>query len=687
MKVVLQDGIKDCGVCCLLSIIKHYGGNVSKEYLRDLTNTTKNGVSAYNLVAGAKQLGFEVEALKGEIEQIKASNLPCIAHVMMNKIYKHFVVIYEIDFFKKKLLIMDPSIGKKVVSFSEFKLQSSLYFIFLTPCKKLPVYREEKIIKNAILEFYKKNKTSFFFILILTVYHFLLTVISTFHFKYILEFAINYYIDQNLLLISIIIFLIYFFKDISGSLRDMILTKFSDIFDEAITKKIYKQIILLPYLYYKNRTTGEVISRLKDLSIIKNFYLKFMISLTTDILSLTIFIILLFNISKNLTLLSLFFFILLIVIHFSFKNKMKRKIKIYYRNEEKVNSYLIETLSSVDAIKGMHIEKKTADKFYLKYRNYLSSLYSISKITNINSLIKNVVNNLFYVFVLYHGAKSVISGEILLSELIIYQSILNFFMPSLRNILELINDYPKYKLSKNRIEDLFTIREENFDAGHYFNHIHLTGDIVYHHLSYSYNSKVLLDNISFTIRNKDRIFLYGPSGTGKSTLVKTLMRYIEVPFGNISINNIDINHYHLDVLRKKITYVSQQEFLFNDTIYNNISLNREYNKEKIEKVMKLTYIHEIGKKDSLVEENGFNFSGGERQRIILARSILKDSDIYIFDEALSQIDIEKERKILINMFQYLKNKTIIVISHRFNNQDLFNRIMKINKGKIDEKKL
>lgn len=103
--------------------------------------------------------------------------------------------------------------------------------------------------------------------------------------------------------------------------------------------------------------------------------------------------------------------------------------------------------------------------------------------------------------------------------------------------------------------------------------------------------------------------------------------------------------------------------------------------------MKLTYTNEIGTIDTLVEENGFNFSGGERQRIILARSILKESDIYIFDEALSQIDIEKERKILINIFKYLKNKTIIVISHRFNNKDLFKRIIKVEKGVIFEEKL
>ena len=169
------------------------------------------------------------------------------------------------------------------------------------------------------------------------------------------------------------------------------------------------------------------------------------------------------------------------------------------------------------------------------------------------------------------------------------------------------------------------------------------------------------------------------------------MRYLEVPFGCVKINNIDINHYHLDILRNRITYVSQQEFLFTDTLYNNVTLYKDYDKEKVLNALKLMLVDEFIEKDvsynKLVEENGFNFSGGERQRIILSRSLLKDSDIYIFDEALSQIDIERERKIIKNIFKYLKDKVVIIISHRYDNKDLFNRIFEIKDGKLNEKKL
>lgn len=684
MKIVLQDGIKDCGVCCLLSIIKHYGGNVSKEYLRDLTNTTKDGVTAYNIIKSAKKIGFDSYALSGDIEQIDADNLPVIAHVIINKNYKHFIVIYEIDFLNERILTMNPAKGKEVLTFSEFKLLSSNNYIFLRPVKKLPIFQEKKIIKNTIIKYLLNNKQLLFYLIILTIFFFILNLLSAFHFKYLLDYAINYNIDKNVFIISIIVLIIYILKEIISYLRNIIILKYSEMFDEIVTIKIYKQIILLPYLYYKNRTTGEVISRIKDLGVIKNFIIGIITSVITDILSIIVFLVVLLNINRRLTFISIGQFLLLILINYLFKNKIKVKTTKYYKEEEKVNSYLVESLSSVDAIKGMHIEKRTIDKFLLKYKKYLESIYSLSIITDANNFLKNIVNSISTVVLLYFGTILVISNKISLSEFIIYQSINNFYLSSFHNLISIINQYPKYKVSLERIEDIFNIKEEVFDSSSYYNNYSLDGDIVYKNLNYSYNSKKLLDNINLTIKHKDKIFLYGPSGTGKSTFVKMLMRYIEMPFGYISINNIDINHYHLDILRNNITYVSQQEYLFNDTIYNNITLGREVNKEEVEKVIKIVHLNEVLKTDRLVEENGFNFSGGERQRIILARSILKISDIYIFDEALSQIDVVRERDILLNIFKYLKDKTIIVISHRFDNKDLFKRVIRIEKGSIYE---
>ena len=197
MKIILQDGIKDCGICCFLSIVRHYGGNISKEYLREITNTNKDGVSAYNLVEAAKKLGFDSYAVTGDIVNLEIKDLPVIAHININRSYKHFVVIYDIDQQNKKILIMDPAVGKKNITLSEFKLQSSGNFIIMKPLKKIPNIEDKHVVKNTILKYIKKEKKYFSFILLLTSIYFFLNILTAFHFKYLLQFAIDYKVDAN----------------------------------------------------------------------------------------------------------------------------------------------------------------------------------------------------------------------------------------------------------------------------------------------------------------------------------------------------------------------------------------------------------------------------------------------------------------------------------------------------------
>ncbi len=284
MKVVLQEGIKDCGISCLLSIIKYYQGDVSREYLREITNTTRSGVTAYKLVEASKKLGFSASGVAGNLENIKKSDLPVIAHIIKNKSYYHFIVIYEIDFNLNKMLIMDPAFGKKIIKIAEFKLLSSNNYIFLKPIKKLPLITRKKIITKTITKYMRKNKIFIFYILLLTIIYFIFNVISAFHFKYLLDFAITYNIDHNIKIISIIMIVIYLIKEFSNIIKNILLLKLTTFFDYFLTIKTYERIILLPYLYYKNRTTGEVIAKIKDIGIVKNFLAKLIMILLTDLL-------------------------------------------------------------------------------------------------------------------------------------------------------------------------------------------------------------------------------------------------------------------------------------------------------------------------------------------------------------------------------------------------------------------
>lgn len=689
MKIVLQDGIKDCGICCLLSIIRYYGGEVSKEYLREITNTTKDGVSLYNLLEASKKIGFDSIGLTGNLEDIDNNKLPCIVHFIINKSYKHFVVLYKIDNKKKKVILMDPAKGKKIISFSEFKLLTSKNYLFLKPIKKLPIIKKKNIIYKNIKLSIRNNKKSIIIILLITISLFIINILTSYHFKYLLEYSINFNVIENIKLISYILFILYVIKELNHLIRTILINKWITVLDIETTVNMYRQLLLLPYLYYKNRTTGEVISRFKDLNVIRNYYSNILCTMTTDVLCIIIFSMLMIKINRNLTLIIYLIIILLIGNSFLLKKQKKKLIVKITKGEDIINSSIVEGLSNVDTIKGSHLEKRLTDLFIIKYKSLQESTYSLSLIITIQEFIKNLVYDNMMILIYAFGSYYVITNKLSLSSLIIYQSFINYLLSCTMRCIKVLEEYPNLKISLDRVEELFMIKEEEFKNNYFYLPYNLIGDIVINKLNYNIGYNTLFKELSLTIKQGEKVLLTGPSGCGKSSLVKMLMRYIEVEFGVINIANIDINHYHLNNIRTNITYVSSNEYLFNDTLKNNITLYKEYPEEEIEEVCKICLVNDIIKNsdiglNKIIEENGFNFSSGEKQRIFLARSIIKKTNIYIFDEALGQIDISREKQILESIFKYLKDKTIIVISHRNNNKKLFDRVIKIEKGKISE---
>ena len=393
--------------------------------------------------------------------------------------------------------------------------------------------------------------------------------------------------------------------------------------------------------------------------------------------------------SRRITIL---IFIPLIILFISnlFINKRKKKyIKKISSNQDTINSYLIQGISNVDTIKGSHLEKRMIDKFNIKYKIFQNSIYNYNFLIEIYSFIKNNLYDFIYILIYGIGSIFAIKGKLSLSSLIIYQTFFSYFIHCFYNLTSLIEEYSSFKIALERVEEIFMITKDNFKNNYFYIPYNLKGNIEIKNLNYKIGSKIIFNNLNLTIKDGEKILISGESGSGKSTLLKMLLRYIEVEFNCIKIAGIDINHYHLENIRSNITYVTNNEYLFNDTLKNNILLNKEFKEEEFLSICKICLIDEIIKNNILsyemiIEENGFNFSNGERQRIILARSMLRNSNIYIFDEALSGIDIAKEKKILDKMFKYLKDKTVIVISHRFNNKNLFDKVYKLESGKLIE---
>lgn len=659
-------------------IINFYGGNLPIDQIRDLTKTDKNGTTAFHIIEACKSIGFNAEGIKTSLEQLNKENLilPCIAHVVIDGKYKHFVVIYKIDFKNKKIIIADPSCSIKKITFSEFQKMWSGVLITLYPLKKLPLTQNISFI-DFLLKIIKLHKTFVFNIIMLSIFITIFSVISSFYMKNILD-AINY---NNLTIIFIFFLFINIFKILSDFFRNKLLIYLNQKIDLLLTLDTYKKIISLPYNYYHTRTTGDIISRVNDLSIIRNMITKVSLSLFIDLpLALVTFIIF-YIINTKLFFISLIIvFIYLLLMIFS-KNRITNNINTIQVNKSETMSYMIETINGFETVKSVGNETQIIDKFEKKYVKFLKNIFKFDNYNNTISILKDLVNAMGYLTIIYVGAKMVTLGNLTFGDLLVFVNLLNYFLEPIKNIIDLNSEIKEAKNSLRRILELF--KNENKKQT-FIDNVKVK-EISFNNLSYSYDYKEKqLKNINLKLK-KQKILILGKSGSGKSTLFKLLMRYYEIPRNQITINGYDINDYKDDVIKQNFSYISQNEILYTDSIYNNLKIDKDITEEQIIEISKKCFIDEFLNDlglNMLIEENGYNLSGGQRQRIILARALLKNFEVLIIDEGLSQMDINLERKILKNLFKMYENKMIIVISHRLDNMDLYDRVIELKNGEI-----
>lgn len=659
-------------------IINFYGGNLPIDQIRDLTKTDKNGTTAFHIIEACKSIGFNTEGIKTSLEQLNKENLilPCIAHVVIDGKYKHFVVIYKIDFKNKKIIIADPSCSIKKITFSEFQKMWSGVLITLYPLKKLPLTQNIPFI-DFLLKIIKLHKAFIFNIIMLSIFITMFSVISSFYMKNILD-AINY---NNLTIIFIFFLFINIFKILSDFFRNKLLIYLNQKIDLLLTLDTYKKIISLPYNYYHTRTTGDIISRVNDLSIIRNMITKVSLSLFIDLpLALVTFIIF-YIINTKLFFISLIIvFIYLLLMIFS-KNRITNNINTIQVNKSETMSYMIETINGFETVKSVGNEAQIIDKFEKKYVKFLKNIFKFDNYNNTISILKDLVNAVGYLTIIYVGAKMVTLGNLTFGDLLVFVNLLNYFLEPIKNIIDLNSEIKEAKNSLRRILELF--KNENKKQT-FIDNVKVK-EISFNNLSYSYDYKEKqLKNINLKLK-KQKILILGKSGSGKSTLFKLLMRYYEIPRNQITINGYDINDYKDDVIKQNFSYISQNEILYTDSIYNNLKIDKNITEEQIIEISKKCFIDEFLNDlglNMLIEENGYNLSGGQRQRIILARALLKNFEVLIIDEGLSQMDINLERKILKNLFKMYENKMIIVISHRLDNMDLYDRVIELKNGEI-----
>ena len=682
--IVLQDGYKECGSACLLSIIRYYHGNISMSRLVELTNTTMEGTNFYNLKIAASSLGLDSAGYQVEdINFLKEINKPFICQfIYCNR--EHFVVVYGLR--RNKVVVMDPSVGERIINIDEFKECWTGYIMIFSPVKKLIQYKENKYLNQIICRVLNQNKRIVFDIILLAVIFMVVSFIYTLYFEVMLDKVI-YTTSYHLLIVTFFFTILLLVKCVTSFFRNELLIILNQKLDCSILLDTFQKILLLPYNYYKNRTTGEIVSRINDLIYVKNVLNKIILTVCLD------FIILIsFSVVIMIRYFQLFIFLMLIiliyvVLFYVFRSRLKRCTEISQEDSAKLNSYLIETISGYETVKNIHLESIVKSRLDHLYITSLHHHFIYENFGNLELFLKDLISYLGLLLIQFLGFSLVMKGSMSIGTLLTFTFLSNYVLDPVRNILDLNKEYFYIVNSIKRVNHLFEVDDEDFNKN---THYSVNRDISVKNLFFGYRDEEnILNDVSFHINYGEKVMIVGSSGSGKSTILKLFLKYYLPKRDVIYFGDTDINDFSISNVREEVSCMFHNEIIYNDTIKNNIIFNRKVSDAEFQDIVRITCVDDIVKTmflgyDTRLEENGCNLSGGQRQRIILARMLLKPSNMILIDEGLNAMDVNLERKILKNLFYKYRNKTIIIVSHRVENLDLFDHFIRLSSGHVVE---
>ena len=653
--IVKQNSSYSCATACVLSLIKYYGGDMSYEELNVILNASRYGTNAYDILNGVKSIGFVGRGIKLSFNDLTSYEIvnPLIAHVIKNNMY-HFVVIYKIDKRKKLFSIMDPSEGMVKVKFDVFEKMYLSTVLDIVPTGNVPNIKNDAVLVSKIFKVLKKYKILVFKVLFLSLLVITFTLFSSVLLKLLLEL-------NNLKILCLIFVIVILLKNFCNYFLERYIILVQNNVGVLLLKDVIFHIFKVPIKYVKNKSTGDILDRVRDLEDVKNKLVDVCLNIFVNVLLLVFILVFLSFINMNLLLISILFIFVYFVFSILYYKYFKRKIfevKSVYGAYE---SFANDSISNYVSIKNSQVEDIYITKFLNKYYCYLYRLKSSLVSLNVFELVKNVLSDLFLLVVIVFSVLLLNKGVIKLSDLFFVYSLILSIVDPVKNIFDKFSSIEEVKVSLKRVNDLLRVREEDCSLDK------IDGQIVFDNVKLNF-----IDNnslINFSIKKGSLFLLYGSSGVGKSSLLKIVTGESSNYKGNVSVGGVNIKDLDEGVLLNSTSFVSQEEKLFNDTLENNIKLYRDVSDDFYEKILKVTLVDKIRnskkfRNDFVIYEDGVNLSGGERQKIILARALIKDFNYLIIDEGLSEVNLEDEKVIIENIRRCFSDKTIIYVSHK-----------------------
>ena len=679
----------DCGAACLAMVCRHYGISMTLGKLRELANVTTEGATLDSLARAGESLGFTTRGIGCTFDALAGFDLPFIVHWEGY----HYVIVYGIS--KSGVWVADPARGFRKMSVEEFERGWSgtcLLFTATQDMLRAAVARSPWIRFVGYLTPYKKILLHLF---LATFVIQLLGVVPPLIIQNILDGVV---VHQNVGLLHLLIIglvISSLFTQVMATIRAYLANFMVRNMDFAMMSQFFRHTMSLPFSFFAKRKTGDIFARFQENQTIRAFLTESTVSTALNLLMVFIYFTVMFFYNVKMTLLLIAFVIPIMLLTALATPKIKRYAREVFAASTDAKAFLMETLGGVETVKGMGIERPVRLKWEKKYAAALEVQYRAQGFHIVVGLASQVLNAATTITLLWVGADLVLARELSIGQLIAFNALTGSVLAPLMGLVGLWNLLNDAGVAMERLGDVLDIEPEQRpqDLASRVMLPDLHGAISLQGVYFRYggdDTDYVLENISFDIKPGELVAIVGRSGSGKTTLAKLLVGFYPPTEGKLMVDGYDMSVIDKEYYRAQIGYVMQSNLLFSGTIAENIASGDDgSDRRRIEEVSKMADAHAFISKmplayDQVVGERGVGLSGGQIQRLCIARALYHDPRLLVFDEATSALDTQSESNILGNMHDILKGRTAVIIAHRLSTIMAADKILVLYEGAIVE---
>jgi HlyB family type I secretion system ABC transporter len=483
-----------------------------------------------------------------------------------------------------------------------------------------------------------------------------------------------------------------FFEAILGTLRLFIFTHTARRLDLSLSAQLFRHLMRLPLSYFESRRVGDTVARVQELENIRQFLTGTAMTVILDAIFAVVYLTIMFYYSVPLTWVALAVLPLFAILTLVATPILRGWLNETFNRSADSQSFLVETVTGIHSVKAHAAEQVSRERWEGLFARFIRTGFKASTTSNISNNIADFLTNLSSLIILWFGAKLVIEQKLTIGQLIAFQMLSSRMTGPLLRLIQLWQNLQQVLLSVDRIGDILNTAPEA-EAGTGLVLPPLRGQVDFDQVFFRYHpqQEPVLRGISFSVEPGMLVGVVGRSGSGKSTLSKLIQRLYPVESGRILVDGFDVKSADLASLRQQIGVVLQEDFMFNGTIYDNISLgNPEVTAEQVVEAARLAAAHDFISElvhgyETNIGERGTALSGGQRQRVALSRLFLSQAPILLLDEATSALDSETEQQVLQSLQRVSKDRTVFLIAHRFAPLKKADLIVVLEKGVLVEK--